>query len=73
MQSPRKRWWSRWFGKVEREVGEATGDRTVEARGAVREHKGATPAEHEVDRSVDDVRVKHGDVIEPPARGGTTP
>jgi hypothetical protein len=72
MKSSRTHWWSRWFGNVEREVGEATGDRIVEARGAAREDKGRAPDGDELDRSVDDVRVKHGDVIDRPPRGNAS-
>lgn len=49
-------------GRVKREVGEATGDRHVEAEGVVEARSGEEPDESTLARAEQDVRRKHGDV-----------
>jgi uncharacterized protein YjbJ (UPF0337 family) len=52
----------KWIGRIRREVGEATGDRGVEAKGAVESRTGQTPSSHSLDRVTRRIRKKHGDV-----------
>ncbi len=48
-------------GRLKRELGEATGDRTVEAKGFVEATGGRAPERDERDRVVRHVRRRHGD------------
>jgi uncharacterized protein YjbJ (UPF0337 family) len=61
------KWLTRWKGRVKREVGDATGDRRVEAAGAVEELAGREPDAPTLDRAHEAVRRKHGDTT--PDRG----
>jgi uncharacterized protein YjbJ (UPF0337 family) len=56
------KWLTRWKGRVKREVGDATGDRRVEAEGAVEQLSGREPDAHLLDRAEHAVRRKHGDI-----------
>jgi uncharacterized protein YjbJ (UPF0337 family) len=56
-----------WKGRVKREVGEATGDRRVEAEGAIETLGGRKADPGTVDAATEDIRAKHGDVL--PDRG----
>jgi uncharacterized protein YjbJ (UPF0337 family) len=58
----RKRGWIRWRGRVKREIGEATGDRRVEAEGAIEASLGRAPDPRELDRAERAVRRRHGDI-----------
>jgi uncharacterized protein YjbJ (UPF0337 family) len=55
------KWLTRWKGRVKRGVGDATGDRRVEAVGAVEELAGREPDDSTLERAEQAVRRKHGD------------
>jgi uncharacterized protein YjbJ (UPF0337 family) len=59
----RARWLTRLRGRIQREVGEATGDRRVEAQGAATAELAEQPDEETVDRAEQRIRRKHGDVL----------
>ena len=63
-----KRSFTRWKGRVKREIGEATGDRHVEAKGAVEARTGDTPDDATLGRAEHVVRRKHGDIPHGPRR-----
>ena len=56
----------RWKGRVERAVGDATGDRRVEATGAEEALSGEYPDQLAVVRALGEVRQAHGDVLAEP-------
>jgi hypothetical protein len=58
----KRRFWSRWFGRFEREIGETTGDRAVEAKGFARAVTGKKPDPATVEDELDVVRRRHGDI-----------
>ena len=66
MSDRRGNWWKRLFGRVKREVGEATGDRKVEAKGATQALTGQKPDDDVVIHVEEAMRRKHGDI--PPTR-----
>jgi len=60
--------WRRWFGRAERLVGEATGDRRVEARGAAEAATGKAANDDIVERELEATRRQHKDIprVRPP-------
>ena len=58
----RKRWFNRWKGRIKREIGEATGDRHVEAKGEAEAVTGRSPDDETVDAALHHVRHRHGDI-----------
>jgi uncharacterized protein YjbJ (UPF0337 family) len=65
-----KRAFTRWKGRVKREVGEATGDRRVEAKGTVEARTGTEPDDEGLGRAEQAVRRKHRDTSRGPRRSG---
>ena len=63
-----KRSFTRWKGRVKREIGEATGDRRVEAKGAVEAGTGGKPDDATLGNAEHVVRRKHGDIPRGPRR-----
>lgn len=57
---------ARWRGTLKNIMGWATGDRRVEAEGAVQEIKGEVPTEAEVDRAEKAVKREHRDMVDSP-------
>jgi uncharacterized protein YjbJ (UPF0337 family) len=55
------KWLTRWKGRVKRGVGDATGDRRVEATGAIEELAGREPDGRTLERAEQAVREQHGD------------
>jgi uncharacterized protein YjbJ (UPF0337 family) len=51
-------------GKAEQVVGDATGDRRVEAEGVLESRLGHKPAADEVSRAEHDMRAAHGDIAD---------
>jgi uncharacterized protein YjbJ (UPF0337 family) len=54
--------WRRWYGRTKAEVGQATGDRRVEAEGVAEAATGKRPSKQAVQRELDITRREHHDV-----------
>jgi uncharacterized protein YjbJ (UPF0337 family) len=58
--------WRRWFGRVEQIIGNHTGDRRVEAKGAAEAARGKPASDEQIERVVEATRRQHKDI--PPLR-----
>ena len=58
----RRHWFTRWKGRMKRELAESAGDRKAEAEGLVEAVTGEEPDDQTLERATRQVRRKHGDI-----------